>query len=639
MARRSTKPAPVQRAKLAEVIPEGLWTRRPSGLLVQLAAGSYRAAENPRKRFRVVDGTGDFHLDDYTRQKLRAQSRDLERNNTFYDGALENFETWIVGSGPRPIFLSSSDEFNKAAQALWAEDAASNALDARGMFDWPTWNAMLTRGVVRDGDAPVLHSGTGPAMLLESERIDQVQLDTTGRMIGATLAATTPSGWSTPGSGTPIEIKNLSLPAWRTRPSQTRGHPACSAGLDEWERLDSLNEAEIISAETASLPWIVLSSSQAANGGATARPRNAGGLAGPGPETPDGWVRTDAGSMLGLPPGINGTPWTPNRPNLNVPEFVRMNLRSLSTPLLPYEILFVDIGALNYAAIRALGKLAKHKIRNFRTRIIQPTISRVVRDWARFQILKKRLPFVSDFAKHRWDWDELEIRDREKDATAVEREMANGTTTLQDELGPTWRDTVTQRAAEQQATADADVARVVSLHKAIAAANAANPGLNLHWSHIATLPGAKQAPGAYLDGAAPPPVATPQPSPQPDPAALTAREAPVQLAAPVALPPAPQPLTVHFSPTMNMPAQPMTLHAHLEAAAPAPIQITNQIDVAPTPVQVQVDVSPTPVQVTNQVDVAPTPVQINNQVDVTTPPQKPVIVEDLPDGRVLMTPQ
>jgi hypothetical protein len=490
----------VQRAKLAEVIPAGPWMQRPSGLLVSLASGSYRAADNPRRRFRILDGTGDYHLDDYTRQKLRSQSRDLERNTTWYDAALGNFATFIVGSGPRPIFTSPDAAWNQAATELWIQDAENNALDARRLFDWATWCTMLVRAVVRDGDAPVLHLDNGSAVQLESERLDDIRLDDLGRIVGAQLLAQSADGWAVGGTGRPVDITRLSLPAWRTRSSQTRGHPACSAGLDEWERIDSLNETEIISAETAALPWVIL---QSANGQGDPRrkPRNAGQQAGPGASTPDGWVSTDAGSMLGLPPGVTGTPWTPNRPNLNVPEFVKMNLRGLCTPLLPYEILFVDIGALNYAGVRGLGKLAQRKIRDFRT-IIRPTISRINRDWARAQILAKRLPWNRDFAKHRWDWDDLEIRDREKDATSVEKEMANGTTTLQDEVGPAWRDKIAQAAAEKTAQAAADIARVIAVHQAIAAAKAKDPTLQLEWSQVVTLGGAETAPGAYLQGAA-----------------------------------------------------------------------------------------------------------------------------------------
>jgi capsid protein len=636
------RPAQPQRAALAEVLPPTIWAQRPSGLLVQLAAGSYRAAENPRRRFRIIDGTGDFHLDDYTRQMLRSQSRDLERNNTWYDAALGNFATYIVGSGPRPIFQSADDAWNKAALELWQADAAGTALDARGLSDWATWCTMLTRAVVRDGDSPVIHTDDARALQLESERIDSLRLDDYGRIVGASLIAQSPSGWNLPGQGTPIDTSRFSLPAWRTRSSQTRGHPACAAGLDEWERIDSLNEAEIISAETASLPWLMLQS-QPGTAAGQAPPRNRGGLSGPGAAAPDGWVKTDAGSIIGLPPGVTGQAWTPNRPNLNVPEFVRLNLRGLCTPLLPYEVLFVDLNGFSYAAVRALGKLSQRKIKDFRSRVLLPVISRILRDWARIQILRKRLPYVRDYARHRWDWDELEIRDREKDATAVEKEMANGTTTLQDVVGPTWRDKVQQRAAEQQAAADLDVARVVAVHRAIQAAKQANPDLDLHWSQIVTLAGAESAPGAHIAGAAPATTPTALPAVA-DPAQLTRaghRMDDAQMRELVArldrLDRAPQ---IVLQNSHQVKTEDVTsLATALAAAMPTPVVnvAAPVVNVAAPAVTVQPAEQPAPIF---QVPPAPAPVvQVSTPVQVNVPEPKPLLVQDVPGGGVLISPQ
>src|ERR1035437_4479193 len=129
----------------------------PAASAARLAAGSFRAAENPRRRFKVIDGSGDFHLDERTRMLLRAQSRDLERNNTLYNGLLANWCTYTIGSGPRPIFNSSSPAFNAAATERWREDAKTCRLDGRRLFPWPIWCAMLLRCITRDADAGVLH--------------------------------------------------------------------------------------------------------------------------------------------------------------------------------------------------------------------------------------------------------------------------------------------------------------------------------------------------------------------------------------------------------------------------------------------------------------------------------------------------
>ena len=427
----------------------------------QFSYGSYRPAYNPRNRDKgVVDGTGNYHLDDVTRLRLRSLSRHLERNNDLYDGLLTNWSIYLVGSGPRPVPTSKNPDFNAAAAELFAEHAKAKRLDARRLFPWAHWVALFARAIARDGDAGVYHLEDGSAQLQESERIAEVLTDGVGRITGYRLANELSSGNSTmTATGDVIPAHLMSLAAWRKRPSQTRGEPVLTSGLDDWDRLDSLNEAEIISAESASLPWIVIKK-QAGQYGAspTIVPGDQQAAKPPGAYAPDGWQRSDAGSMLGLPPGLDGTPWSPDRPNLNVPAFVRMNLRHLCLPLLPYEIAFLDIGDLNYAAIRGVGTLAKRKLADFRTHLLEDPLSRIYRDWARAQIIAKNLPFVPDFAAHRWEWDELDIRDRDKDATAVSKELENGTLTMQDELGPNWRLVMKQRDIERRYQAELDKA-------------------------------------------------------------------------------------------------------------------------------------------------------------------------------------
>jgi hypothetical protein len=149
---------------------------------------------------------------------------------------------------------------------------------------------------------------------------------------------------------------------------------------------------------------------------------------------------------MGLPPGLDGKPWSPDRPNLDVPEFVKQVLRGLCAPLMPYEVAFLDVGDLNYAAIRGLGKLTQRKLSDFRTRHLEDPISAVIRAWARCEILRGTLPFAADYARFGLEWDELEIRDREKDAAATEKELANGTTDLAEELGPDWKKKLARRA-------------------------------------------------------------------------------------------------------------------------------------------------------------------------------------------------
>lgn len=417
-----------------------------AGSVVRAMAGSFRSALNPRRRSRTVDGSGDDHLDEVTRRDLRAQSRDLERNADTYDGLLTNWSTFLVGSGPRPVWSSQDREWSRRAADLFAADAAAKRLDGQRRLPWAAWVAMLARSVVRDGDAGLYEYDDGSAAIIESERVTEVRTDDFGRITGIRVAA---AGRGIPAAGTGrlYAPDRCHLLAWRTRASQLRGHPALAAGLDDWERLDSLNEAEIIAAEASSLVWLVLKSAQ----GATPPVLGGNGSAAAGPTPQANWQRTDAASILGLPPGIDGSPWSPERPNLDVPAFHKLVLRHLCQPLIPYEVAFLDVGDLNYAAIRGVGRLANRRLADFRGHILEAPLSSQVNRWARAAMIAGRLPYVRDYHVASWQWDEIEIRDREKDATADEKEMANGTMTLRDRIGPQWEKHLDQLAAERDA--------------------------------------------------------------------------------------------------------------------------------------------------------------------------------------------
>jgi capsid protein len=409
----------------------------------QLAAywGSYRAATSPRRRDIVADGSANKHADAYSRQELRKISRDLERNNHFYDGFLSNWTAHLVGpDGPTPAFACAVDDWSHRALDLFRADAEAGLLDLTGRMSWPIWVATLARGIARDGES-ALWQGDGEAAIIEADRIHAIDTDeTTGRLRTLHLAAVDRFGVPQPiGSGGALSAEAYDHLAWRTRAWQLHGVPVCAAGLDDWERLDSLQEAEIISAEAASLPWTVLETKD----GQVSMPDLR--LPGSDPAVLDGWQRSDAGHIMGMPRGISATPWAPDRPNLNVCQFVKMVLRHLCMPLLPYEVAFLDVENLSYAGTRGLGRLANTRLQIWQS-MLQPPLTRLVRRWARKAQRQGRLP-PGDFALS-WRWPKVDIRDREKDATAAKTELETGTTSLAGVVGPDWEELQDQRDRE-----------------------------------------------------------------------------------------------------------------------------------------------------------------------------------------------
>jgi len=471
--------------------------------LVQAAAGSYPSISDPRRRHQTpAGGSADYHLDAQTRRKAREQSRALERSNLFYDGFLSSVIDMLVGAdGPEPMWLGMPDDQAQRARDDWWADAAAARLDASGVLPWGEWTGVLLRSVLRDGEAAVWRDGAGRALIYESEQVGRVQADPlTGRVTGMWAARLDRHGRPSvygaedpPPSrlGPPLPLGQTRLVAWRTRARQSRGAPACLAGLAVWERLWSLCEAEVISAESAALPWVVLN--QAAGSGYDFRTAPPAVPAVEGDEEseddadqvePAGWTPTDAGNMMAPPPGVTATPWAPDRPNLNVPEFAKAILRPLCLPVLPYEVAFQDISGLSYAAVRGLGKLAQARARKIQSNLLAPALDPLAEDW-----LRARGTARDPAWRLEWRWPAIDIRDREKDASSADRELKLGLTSRQALLGADAGLIAGQRLAEQMADDAARLARI----RALVAALASTP--DLHWSQV--LVGGQPDPAAH----------------------------------------------------------------------------------------------------------------------------------------------
>jgi hypothetical protein len=434
------------RSARAQAAPQSI----PLDARALLSALSYTAASNPRTQPRTPGMPAHAHLDPFTRYQLVTRSQELERNCDYYDAAIGNFCTLLVGTGPIPRPLSGTPEWREQARDLFLGDANSGRLDHRRRTIWGPWLNRLARSVVRDGEAWAWHAEDGGALLWEAGAIDQIQLDGNERHSGYRLAGTREI----------LSPAKVSHAAWITRESQTHGHPVLVAGLDDWAELNSLYEAETISAANAARVWVIIQAMANVPGAGAAFAQlgkgGNGNAAAPGRAVPAGWQYTHDGAIMGMPPGLQGTPWSPDRPNVDVPVYVKERMRVLVSPLGPYELIFLDVGALNYAAIRGLRRMGEMIFAPWRNMILRQTIDTIWRNWCRAQILAQRLPYAPGWDRIAWRWPELPIQDREKDALADERELGNGTATLQGILGEDeW-----QRAQDERAAADLRAAQL-----------------------------------------------------------------------------------------------------------------------------------------------------------------------------------
>lgn len=455
----------------------------------RLARGSYRSAEDLEGRPTAPDGGGDYHADTRSRADMRRLSRSADRNASLYRGPLSAFLGFLLGDGswPRPYVAGPDGE---TLSKSWSQDAQTTRFDAAGES---TLDEMLTlwgRSVLRDGDVGGVHDGRGAVAICEADRLldppatrgvtgltGGIQRDRLGRHQAYWIADYDSLGRLNASHARSYPASRVTFTAHRDRKSQVRGTPVMGAGLDDIDRLDSLNDAEIKTAEAAALPLAFLEQT------------TAGGATGSAP----GLVKTEAAALVTLPRGLKATTLPQSRPNLDVIQFTRSQLRVISMLLgVPLELLMLDLGELNYAASRSLRNLAEDALGKWRRLLFHPLLNRLWAEWCADRGVEA--PAVE------WQWPRLQVHDRIKESLADEQELANGTTSLARLTGHNRLTILTELAEEDRARDTLMIERIAEAQRQIIALNADIPGLNLHWSAVIAAPGAKSAPGAYMQG-------------------------------------------------------------------------------------------------------------------------------------------
>jgi hypothetical protein len=268
----------------------------------------------------------------------------------------------------------------------------------------------------------------------------------------------------------------IDVPQVVTRFSQWWGIPVCFSTLDDHDGLADLWQAEIDSAAEAARPWLKIehqsgeslpggqtlgeamstttNAADVANGAANEFPAPGGRRA-----APEGWVRSPNGQMIGIPKGLKADAFIPDRPNLDVPEFIKASLRICCMVLLPYELVYLDQAGVNNSNGRGIRQIGNALLKVFRDTYLDEPLRRQATGLLRAAIAEKRLPFNAEFASGDWSWPEIPEHDRLKERQADTLDRANGTANLKDLVGEQWQDKVTQRGVELDAAA-----KVVEAH-------------------------------------------------------------------------------------------------------------------------------------------------------------------------------
>lgn len=439
---------------------------------LQARRGSYRAAMNPRSRVSTpYGGSGDQHVDTWSRRMLRELSRDMDRNADTFGTLNDAFAAAVIGEGVKYRPTSSDTEWNKlVAERMHAKLMLDrNGIDIRGLRTGYRIGYDLVRAFSVDGECGFIKLNNGKIQCFESEQltnggkvknkdVDGVICNEDGTLSEFHICPYTTIGALDYGSGEDFKAEYVEWLANRSRFSQTRGVPLIVGGLDDWERLDSFRESEVIAAEQGSQIYGAIehpdgdlgtsrpfagtrgNPSEIIRGGANYDTNNEAGV---------DWQPTTAGALLDLPDGKKYVPIDPQRPNPNAVPFMMELIRQFCARTgLPYEFVYNDVRGLSWSVNRALVQMARDRIAIWQTQFFAPMFSNLYTWLLRNMIDDGEIPDREDWNSHELQWSRISWPDEGAEYDAQTTGLIKGLTTRHRVHGPLWRDFLDERAVE-----------------------------------------------------------------------------------------------------------------------------------------------------------------------------------------------
>ena len=443
--------------------------------VMKAAFGSYRSTDLNRARPIIRDGSGDRHVDDFSRRIARELARDLDRSSGLYRAALTAFLDLSIGGGVIPSPTTSDQAWNtKVNQLIATEYINSTDIDLEGVDTMCSLQRKWARAVANDGDVLLIKIDGGKLATIESDRIEgnkngdnQYQRTvggvrceiSTGKRLAYFVAPYDNAGQNI------VPSKAVSYPADEvifigspSRKSQVRSMPALVASLDDAERVESLIESEIISAEQASQLWGVLKDPQGTETGGEnpLAPVNSDGSPAIG-GFPHGGTGTSANvpfqdfvaGLLGFIGNREFQQIKTERPNLNVVEFAKAVLRIFIAELgVPYELAMLDVGSLSWSGNKALLAFAERRLQVWREQVFGPAFSSIYRWKVRSWIAAGLIEDIPEWSEHVHNWPMAPATDGPDQVKTDEGNIALGKTNLHRLVGPNWKKIIDERALE-----------------------------------------------------------------------------------------------------------------------------------------------------------------------------------------------
>lgn len=452
---------------------------------------AYDAAKSTRvnKNWKPANSSADRELSTDA-DTIRARARDLVRNNAYARGVIRAVVRNVIGSGIKPqacVYMANGkprEKFNDAAE--WLFDRWQRRCDVSGRLSFyemqqmvlsERWEAgeCLVRFVtdVADRSVPVPlqlelidadrlvsdryfgRSGQNPETGNEVRR--GVEVDRNGRAVAYWLYTSNPNDLNS------LYPKETRYPAGDflhlfkpTRIGQTRGVSEFSPIMRWCHGLHRYVDHEQIAKEVYScLSVLIKTLDGAAEGGFSGSS---------GDDTTDtngnAFEFIEPGLVARLMPGEDVTVVNPSRGESEAAAWISLMLRSMGVGTgLSYERLTRDYSQTNYSSNRA-GDLEDRREFRMEHQWVVEHFCRPV--WERFiaaavmagvdqfpspeQFVAK----YADWTEHKWQSPRWEWVDPQKEATANQLALDSNQTTLQEVIGPNWREVLEQRAMEKQ---------------------------------------------------------------------------------------------------------------------------------------------------------------------------------------------
>lgn len=328
---------------------------------------SYRAARLNRNNARVYSGTtGDSHINDGDLDRMREACRQLDRDNCIASSILDRCAENIIGSGIKLKLKSGNRNWDKKAEALWAEYWMYNS-DIREMHTGPELERFMLRGKQTDGDMLVIKANGGRVQLIEADRIRNPTNEKTpaghtivsGVMINGVGKPVkfwvTDASDSKANKGRWIDSKDVIYIGNFKRSSLTRGIPSFAVNLQMFEDLDAFIEATVISAKINAAVCLAITKT---DGGAGLDDVETVTDSNGNSRQIQEW---NPGTVLYPLPGETVQILSSTQQLVQFSQFVTQILRFAGLPFgLPLEATSLDFSKTNYSSARAALLLA-HK--------------------------------------------------------------------------------------------------------------------------------------------------------------------------------------------------------------------------------------------------------------------------------------